>query len=307
MSETTSTSTSSPRVLRGGRSGETSDPRVRAVLEVLAGESSATVAARWSVDQALLFRWVRAFVEAGSAQVTNRPAGDIARQRDRFLSTFMHGLRAPMAVAQMWVGLLRDGHHNHETTQEMVAHLQDTLDLVDDRALDVELLTAAMLGRLSLEPQAVDVARLARLVAPPEDVDPAAADLAVAVDPALFPRVLRDLWEVATETYPPPERVHVEVQRKRPWVEIRVVREGAPIDPGSLQQLYEPFDRPDGSVTVTIGLYLARALTVVHGGTLGVEQDQQRTSLWVRVPEVPPDRAAGAVTSTAPHDTGDTT
>ena len=56
--------------MRGERADEPTDARVAAVLEVLGGCSVAKVAERWAVDVALVHRWVRGFVEAGTAQVT---------------------------------------------------------------------------------------------------------------------------------------------------------------------------------------------------------------------------------------------
>ncbi len=262
------------------------DPRVRAVLEVLSGEPADQVATRWSVEPVLLGRWVRAFVEAGTAQVTNRPVGDIARQRDRFLSTFMHGLRGPLAVAQMWVGLLRDMPRDPASVAEIAAHLQDTLDQLDEKAYDVELLTAAMLGRLELATRPVLVRDLIGALTPaPLDVGGEGDQVEVDVDPALFTRILRDLWSAASTSGTTPRRVTLEVESVHPWVELRIVREGDPIDPSVLHAIFEPFDRDDDSATVTVGLYLARALTVVHGGTIGVEQDEQQTVFGIRIPD----------------------
>ncbi len=262
------------------------DPRVQAVLQVMAGESLEAVAARWAVEPVLLSRWVAAFVEAGTAQVTNRPVGSIARQRDRFLTTFMHDLRTPLAIGQMWVGLLRDASHDPEAVVETAQHLQAVLDQLDERALEVELLTAAMLGRLSLEARPMTVAELAAALEPSPEVGHEAHALEVEVDPALFTRVLRDLWVVATTTGTPAQEVRLEVETVDPWVELRVVRTGAPIDPTVLHAMFEPFDRADDHERVTVGLYLARALVVVHGGTIGVDQDEERTTFAVRIPHV---------------------
>lgn len=262
------------------------DPRIQAVLEVLAGDPVDDVAARWAVEPVLLSRWLRAFVEAGTAQVTNRPVGDIARQRDRFLTTFMHGLRSPLAVAQMWVGLLTDADHGPDTVREIGVHLQDALDQLDERALDVELLTAAMLGRLSLDARRVTVADLVGSLDPRPVVTGEGDGVELNVDPALFTRVLRDIWDAAMTAGDRPEEVHVEVATVHPWVEVRVVRTGRPIEPGSLHAMFEPFDRVNDNQRVTVGLYLARALTVVHGGTIGVEQDERRTIFGIRIPDV---------------------
>ena len=57
-----------------------------------------------------------------------------------------------------------------------------------------------------------------------------------------------------------------------------------PIDTQLLQALYDPFDNNDDDTGITIGLYLARALVVAHGGTLGLEQDDERAVFWIRIP-----------------------
>jgi signal transduction histidine kinase len=258
------------------------DPRVAAVLEVLGGVSTAEVAQRWSVESAVLHRWVRAFVDAGTAQVTNRPDPQAANQRDRFLAAFAHELRTPLTVAQGWVAMLLDEELPAELTGT-VDRLSDALGRLAERTFDVELLAAASLGRLRITPEPVTVGALASDLPGLTAVEGDGADTEVTVDPTLFRRVLRDLWEAA-RARPTPRSLRLEVGAKPPWVELRVVREADPIDPAVLQALFDPFDLNDDATGVTIGLYLARALTVAHGGTLGVEQDEHGAVLWVRIP-----------------------
>lgn len=258
------------------------DPRVAAVLEVLHGSSVAEVAQRWSVDSAVLHRWVRAFVDAGTAQVTNRPDPRAAGQRDRFLAAFAHELRTPLAVAQGWVAMLLDDEPPPALSGG-ITRLDDALRRLAERVYDVELLAAASLGRLRVVPEPVSVGDLVSGLRGVDVVGGEGPDLLVSVDPTLFPRVLRDLWE-AGHALPAPRALRLEVGTAPPWTELRVVREADPIDPQVLQALFEPFDLNDDATGVTIGLYLARALTVAHGGTLGVEQDEHGAVLWVRVP-----------------------
>lgn len=275
-----------PRLLRGGRDEEQADPRVASVLEVLGGSASAEVARRWSLDPALLHRWVQAFVEAGTAQVTNTPAPEAANQRDRFLTAFAHELRTPLAVAQGWVGMLREGDVPPDAMDRTINRLHDALGRLAERTLDVELLGAASLGRLRLDPRTVTVGELTHDLPGLTSVDGEGPDLEVVVDPDLFRRVLRDLWE-AGKSLPEPRSLRFEVATVPPWVELRVVRDADPIDPRVLQALFEPFDLNDDGTGVTIGLYLARALTVAHQGTVGVDQDEEGAMLWVRVPTHP--------------------
>jgi nitrogen-specific signal transduction histidine kinase len=51
-----------------------------------------------------------------------------------------------------------------------------------------------------------------------------------------------------------------------------------------LKALFDPFGTNDDTTGVTIGLYLARALTVAHGGILGAEGDDHSTVLLARLP-----------------------
>jgi signal transduction histidine kinase len=270
-------------VLRGGRADGDDDPRVSAVLEVLGGEAPAEVARRWALDTSLLHRWVRAFVDAGSAQVTNRPDPALARQRDRFLAAFAHEVRTPLTVAQGWLQMLREGDLPPAAAARSLSRLGEALERLAERTRDVELLAAASLGRVRVSPAPV---RVGDLVADLEGLSGLTADVAdvvVTVDPDLFGRVLRDLHD-AGSLPPTPRSLRLEVHTASPWVELRVVREADPIEPRLLQALFEPFDLNDDATGVTIGLYLARALTVAHGGTLGVDQDETRATFWVRVP-----------------------
>lgn len=259
------------------------DPRVAAVLEVLGGDSPSDVGRRWSVDLALLNRWVQAFLEAGTAQVTNHPGEEAANQRDRFLAAFAHEMRTPLTVAKGWASMLRGNALPPAAVPDILDRLCLALDRLSERNFDVELLAACSLGRLVIRPALVHVSDLTSGLVDLTEVGGEGGGVQIEVDPEHFPRVLRDLWE-AGSSLPTPRSLRLEVTTVDPWVEIRVVRDADPIDTRVLQALFEPFDLNDDGTGVTIGLYLARALTVAHGGTIGVDQDEHSAALWVRVP-----------------------
>jgi signal transduction histidine kinase len=284
-----------PLLVQGGRAAGQVDPRVAAqaaidprvsmVLAVLGGGSVEQVAQEWDVDSSLLHRWVRDFLVAGSATITNRPDPDEARQRDRFLAAFAHELRTPVAVARGWAMVLAEGDVPEDEVTDSIARLSDALTRLSDHILDVELSTSASLGRIRVGIEPVDVADLTRALAGSPEVRHG-ADLTVYADPRLLSRVLRDLWATAHRD-PAPDNVAIDVVEAGSWHEIRVVREGVPIGPMVLQALFDPFGTNDDATGVTIGLYLARALTVAHGGILGAEGDDQSTVLLVRLPREP--------------------
>lgn len=269
-----------PRLVAG--SDEPPDPRVTAVREVLAGEPVADVARHHEVDVAVLHRWVTAFVDAGTARVTNRPVGDEERQRDRFLAAFAHETRTPLTAARGWLDVLREDDLPPAMLGRTLARLDESLARLAERARDVELLASASLGLLRPHVAQVAVAELA--AAAGIGLAGSEAD-SVLVDRDLMGRLLRDLGAAAVLP-PAPDAVALEVHRSGPWTDLRVVRRGAPMDHGTLRTLFEPFDLNDDGSGITIGLYLARALAVAHGGTVGVDQDEETTTFWVRVPEL---------------------
>ncbi len=295
-----------PRLLRGGDLPEQGDPRatnreaanreaanreavdlrVSMVLAVLGGRSVGDVAQEWEVDATLLHRWVHDFLVAGSAVVTNRPDPDAARQRDRFLAAFAHELRTPVAVARGWAMILAEGDVPEDEVAGSHQRLSDALSRLSEHIHDVELTASVSLGRIRVNVEPVDVAALCREL----DGGPGVrrgAELAVPADPRLLSRVLRDLWVVAHRE-PAPDSVAIDIVESGPWFEIRVVREGTPIDPIVVKALFDPFDANDDATGVTIGLYMARALTVAHGGYVGAEGDEGSTVLLLRLPRDPP-------------------
>lgn len=269
------------------------DPRIAAVLEVLGGAPIDDVATTWSVDVELLRRWVTAFVDAGTAQVLNRPEAQALAHRERFLAAFTFEIRSPLTVAMGWAGLLAEGDLPSTSFLRTARRLQEALALLADRLIDVEFLVAAAMGGLHIDRRpvrAAEVCRLPGLAA----IGGAGPDAMLDVDPVLFARILSDLWHYA-DTAPTPRSRTIEVEVLEPWIEVRIVRVGDPIDPDVLHALFEPFESDHLSPKVSVGLYLARALTVAHGGTLGIDQDDQRAVLWVRVPlspEIPEPRSA---------------
>ncbi|SDR71137.1 Signal transduction histidine kinase [Nocardioides scoriae] len=266
------------------RPEQRSDVRLGCVMDVLGGTPTALAARRAGVEPALVHRWVRVFTEAGMARLENRPEPGIAQQRDRFLAAFAHELRTPLAVAQGWTDILADGDLPPEMTAATVDKLSSALALLAERTREAEYLAAAALGRLRVTRRPVPASELL-----PEGEVPFVGDLEACVDtdPRLAARALRDLWTAAL-TPPRPEERELHVRVAAPWVELRVVRTGEPIEGRVLQALFDPFDHNDDATGVSTGLYLARALAVALGGSIGLEQDGERTAFWLRLP-APPD------------------
>ncbi len=273
-----------PRLVRASRPAR-DDSRVSMVLTVLAGRPVDHVAEEWDVDPSLLDRWVRDFVVAGSGAITNRPDPDEARQRDRFMAALAHELRTPLATARGWAMLLCADEVPDDQVAEARERVLDSLTRLGDRIVDVELAAAVSLGRVPVDIQTVAVASLAGHLPGSPGVR-RGAHLTTRADPKLLGRVLADLWSAAHRD-PAPQRVAIDVVERGPWLEIRIVRDGVQINPMTLRAMFDPFDTNDDTTGVTLGLFIARALVVAHGGVLGAEGEDQRTVLFARLPRNP--------------------
>jgi signal transduction histidine kinase len=257
------------------------EARVPAVLEVLRGRPTAEVAARYGVDAEALAGWVRSFVEAGTAAVTDQRSVDSAELRDRYLAAFAHEVRMPLSMTLGWVATLADGGVPPEQARDSLTRLHGALDRLAERALDVALLAELSLGRLALAPQLVPVSAVVQGLDGLEAVEGLGADEEVVVDPALLRRVLRDLWQVAGSA-PAPRGRRLETRQVGDWLELRVHRDGPPLEPAALRVLFEPFGLNDDGSGVRVGLHLAQLLAAAHGGGIGSGDDG--AALWVRVP-----------------------
>lgn len=255
------------------------------VLDVLGGRTVEHVAQDWDVETQLVHRWVRDFLVAGTAAVTNRPDPDEARQRDRLLAAFAHELRTPVTIAKGWAMELDEDEVPADQVADAVEHLSSALDRLSETIFDVELAASVSLGRVRVAVQPVDLHDLCRdLPGSPEVRD--GAEAVVYADPDLLGRIVRDLWATARRE-PAPRSVAIDVVETGSWVEIRVVRDGSPISPMILKALFDPFGSNDDTTGVTLGLYMARALSVAHGGFLGAEGDDETTVLYTRLPREP--------------------
>ncbi len=257
------------------------EARVPAVLEVLRGGPTAEVAVRYGVDADLLAGWVRSFVEAGTAAVTGEAPGDGLELRDRYLAAFAHEVGTPLSMTRGWVATLADGGVPPEQARDSLTRLHAALDRLAERAFDVQLLAEVSLGRLALAPQLVPVAVLVEGLEGLGRVEGLGDTEEVVVDPALLRRVLRDLWQAAGSA-PAPRARRLEVRRVGDWLELRVHREGPPLERDALRVLFEPFGLNDDGSGVRVGLDLARLLAAAHGGSVG--HGEQGAHLWVRVP-----------------------
>jgi len=259
--------------------------------------------------------YVRSKDEFGELAIAfNAMAADLERTeqlRRNLVADVAHELRTPLSNIQGHLEAIRDGLLPAEPA---------TLDSIYEEVLllarlveDLQELTLAEAGQLTLLRQPADVADIARRAAaaaqPPAEArgltietdipgQPATAE----VDPERIGQVLRNLLSNAIIHTSAGGRIAVELKDEGHELHLTVVDTGAGIPPDDLPYVFERFYRVDRSrVRATggagLGLTIARRLVEAHGGTIGVESELGKGSRFTftlpkRAPPSPHDLAA---------------
>jgi two-component system, OmpR family, sensor histidine kinase KdpD len=200
--------------------------------------------------------------------------------RSSLLSSVSHDLRTPLAVITGAATTLRDDDGlSSETRTEL-------LDTVCDEAERLERLLANILDMTRLDAGGVTLKRdwipmlevisgaLLRVEKslPQDRVTVTIPDglPLVSVDPVLMDQLFVNLLENATKYTPADSRVEIRAEHVGDHVEVYVSDRGPGIPPEDLERVFERFTRGHhaGIGGVGLGLPIARAIAVAHGGRL---------------------------------------
>jgi two-component system sensor histidine kinase BaeS len=227
----------------------------------------------------------------------NDELGDAAREFDRMaerlaavekeralmLSSISHDLRTPLAALRASVEAIRDGVADDPDAylngmERQVAALGV---LVDDLQLHTRLTSGTLemrRGRVDLTELADEAIETVGALAERSGVRLAIdADRRVVVDgdPAQLGRVVRNLLDNAIRHAPTGSTVTTAIATDGTAALLRVCDEGAGFPPDLRERAFEAFTRGDPARdvrtgTAGLGLAIARAIVVGHGGTIGV-------------------------------------
>jgi signal transduction histidine kinase/putative methionine-R-sulfoxide reductase with GAF domain len=231
---------------------------------------------------------------------------EMDRQRQNYLSNVSHELRTPLTVIQGYLEALEAAGVNAGEPQKYLRVSQEQcqrLGRMIDEVLEVARLEHDVAQRhlewvpVSLAQTVSHVLRLLRQEATLKGLSltfHAEPDLPVLVgDERLLHLLVLNLVENAVKFTPRGRQVEVSLTRTADDMVLGVSDEGIGIAPEHHDRIFEKFFMVDPGTTKSqggagIGLYLAREVVAIHGGTLSVESVPGRGARFTaRLPLVP--------------------
>lgn len=254
--------------------------------EALADGAGAGERVEWMMGQLRrLAEADRERAELLEAQAAHQEAEAAVRARDELLATLAHELRTPLGamLAQVQASLVSIGRNGHQGD----GRLRSSLEMIGRQAkkqakLIEQVMAAAQTssGDLPVELEPCDLAALA------EDAVEAARATSpdhtfslgvracppLRADPVRLEQVLTNLLDNAAKFSPPGSRVEVEIGTEDGRALLAVRDHGAGVPPERREQIFERYQRGEGSSGgLGLGLYVSREIVRRHGGELVVE------------------------------------
>jgi response regulator RpfG family c-di-GMP phosphodiesterase len=223
----------------------------------------------------------------------------LEQMKDHFISLVSHELRTPLSVIKGYVQMMDEVLRSTDVSQELrefmgpIVQSSDRLQELIQELLDFSKMKS---GLITFQKKEVNVPALLGLIA--HDVVPLARDKqqefrievkgdmrSIRADSERLREALLHLMRNAVNFTPPHGMVWVECEDEGLWVKIRVCDNGPGIAPEEIDKIFTPFFQSGNLLTRThdgIGLGLAIAHHIVedHGGTLNVESEYGKGSVF---------------------------
>ncbi|MCL5269446.1 MAG: GAF domain-containing sensor histidine kinase [bacterium] len=223
---------------------------------------------------------------------------ELNQLKNKFMGIATHDLRSPLAVIQGYLRLFLSGilgpvpEKQVEFIHRMNRQCEHMLSLINE-LLDV---SAIEMGQLDLKVEPVDLesylrrtAESARLLAGSKSID-LTLDLAaplptVPMDPNRIGQVLDNLVSNAIKYSYPSTRITLGARADGSMAAISVADQGIGIPRDELDKLFTEFGRTSarptgGEKSTGLGLAIARRLVEAHGGTIRVESEVGKGSIF---------------------------
>lgn len=233
-----------------------------------------------------------ALAGAVSLAVNVTEAIELDRLKQQFIRVVAHELKTPLAIVKGYADLLRQLDKPSGKQQRFLDALLRGTDRIDRLVTDLLLLWQLQTGRLALAPEAgVDLVELVEQVVgrfereTARRVEVVSCPVIVTADRQLVERAVVGLVDNALRYSPGGGDVQVRMGRKDGCAVVDIEDHGIGIPKENQTDLFEPFyrahtDTPYDSGGLGLGLYVAKAVAVLHGGNVEAESKEGEGSTF---------------------------
>ncbi len=215
------------------------------------------------------------------------------RLKDEFLATLSHELRTPLNAVIGWSRMLGSGRLDRDGSKHALEVIERNAWAQKQIIEDILDVSRVITGKLQLNLGPVDLVAVvdAALDAVRPALEAKEIKIETTIDASLrmvsgdADRLQQVVWNVlsnAAKFTPNGGQVEIAVGQSGTQVQIHVKDTGPGIDPAFLPHVFERFRQADGSTTRThgglgLGLAIVRHLVELHGGSIAVENREDRS------------------------------
>lgn len=237
-------------------------------------------------------------------------AAESERAKNEYMQNVAHQLAAPINAIKMNIEALQNPHVSFDRKQVMLRSIyaQGTIlaHLIKNFSLMSHLNADHHLNSFREKPELVDLYLLC--VNFSNDFQPIGKQKEqkirvneddfrrhhrpkVSVIKNLFAQVVYNLLENATKYADEDTEIFIGLRVDADWIDTTVSSEGNPIPPSDVNRIFERGTRGANAKALHpagtgFGLFIARRIMEVHGGTILVETDHRRTTFILRLPQM---------------------
>lgn len=247
-----------------------------------------------ALENARLYQELRR--HAGELASTVSRLQELDRLKNEFLQTVSHELRTPVAVIQGYLSLLEssDLGELRPEQREAVTIISRRVRALTNLVRDVTLILEIQSRSFQREPFVLGELIQAIVNEYVPAVERAGLTLSLEMPPSptavvgstyYLRRAFEHLLENAIKFTPAGGSVRVRLSRQGEWVRVQVSDTGIGIAPEQRARIFERFYQVDGSATrqyggMGLGLAVVKEVVEAHGGTLSVESEVGKGSIF---------------------------
>ena len=218
---------------------------------------------------------------------------ELDRLKEQFIRVVAHELKTPVAIVKGYADLLRQLDKPCGKQQRFLDALIRGTNRIDRLVTDLLLLWQLQTGRLALAPESgVDLVELVELVVGRFERETArrvdvvsCRPMIITADRLLVERAVVGLVDNALRYSPGGGDVQIRMGRKDGRATVDIEDHGIGIPKDKQADLFEPFyrahtDTPYDSGGLGLGLYVAKAIAVLHGGNVEAESREGEGSIF---------------------------